>query len=342
MSTDLSAPARVILSGFADEVSETKDPREQLAVTAALGLQWYSPRFLDMDGSGAPCNVVYLSDPHLKALADLQRFYGVRPTCVGTAVGKTRILDIDDGSGIPFLPLSKVLDLTRRACTAAHELEGAPAIRGFTFYPPRGAAKEPYLPAAVDYCGRIADICQCEKIVYAAEVEAHLVGCNGWLLHEIWRQVNNPYFRLVLDVGNLQCQGYDNESILEQARLLAPALSHMHVKAYVGPRPSVVGDVDEDALKHFVPVDHPGDCHHDVLYELMGWLVRLHSVLLDLGLPGFSLELEPHVTAGGRLGGSSGPGGFGVALRAVCLLLDRLGIEYHLRDFRDVQTARGY
>ena len=40
---------RVILSGFADEAANQKTATQQFAAFAALGLQYYSIRFIDVD-----------------------------------------------------------------------------------------------------------------------------------------------------------------------------------------------------------------------------------------------------------------------------------------------------
>jgi len=61
-----------------------------------------------------------------------------------------------------------------------------------------------------------------------------------------------------------------------------------------------------------------------------------------LGAPGFFLEVEPHLKGGGQFGGFSGPDGIGVALRSLCRVLDYVGIDYALRDFSDIQEARGF
>ena len=45
---------------------------------------------------------------------------------------------------------------------------------------------------------------------------------------------------------------------------------------------------------------------------------------------------------GGQFGGFSGPDGMGVAVRSLCHVLDYVGIGYHLRDFADIQAARGF
>ena len=40
---------------------------------------------------------------------------------------------------------------------------------------------------------------------------------------------------------------------------------------------------------------------------------------------------------GGQFGGFSGPDGYGVALRALCRVLDEAGLTYHLTTFEDVR-----
>ena len=44
----MTATPRVILSGFADEAANQKTAVQQFAAFAALGLQYYSIRFMDL------------------------------------------------------------------------------------------------------------------------------------------------------------------------------------------------------------------------------------------------------------------------------------------------------
>ena len=61
--------------------------------------------------------------------------------------------------------------------------------------------------------------------------------------------------------------------------------------------------------------------------------------LRQRGIPGFFLDLEPHVKGGGQFGGFSGPDGFGVALRGLCRVLDDVGIGYHLTQFEELKRG---
>jgi hypothetical protein len=86
-----------------------------------------------------------------------------------------------------------------------------------------------------------------------------------------------------------------------------------------------------------------GDAAHEVLLrDFAQVLPSLEKKLQRRGIPGVFLDLEPHLKGGGQFGGFSGPDGMGVALRALCRVLDYTGIDYHLRDFADIRAARGF
>ena len=72
----MSAPA-IILSAFADEAANTKTAVEQLSAMSAIGLQYYSPRFVDVSGSGKVKHVTELDSDELKSLAKLHATYGM-------------------------------------------------------------------------------------------------------------------------------------------------------------------------------------------------------------------------------------------------------------------------
>ena len=111
-----------------------------------------------------------------------------------------------------------------------------------------------------------------------------------------------------------------------------------HVKDYkIDPGLEWQGFVDEERLKNFVPSDE-GDSGHDlILQDFRKMLPALSQKMQELGAPGVIFDLEPHLKGGGQFGGFSGPDGMGVALRALCRLLDRNGIGYGLRDFASLK-----
>ena len=64
----MSDNPQVILSAFADEAANHKTAIEQFSALAAIGLKYYSPRFLDVNGSGEVKHVVELNKGELKTL----------------------------------------------------------------------------------------------------------------------------------------------------------------------------------------------------------------------------------------------------------------------------------
>ena len=181
---------RVILSGFADEAANQKTADQQFAAFAALGLQYYSIRFIDV-GSGIK-NVMQLTPPEIKKIRRLQDEYGMKVSSIGSPIGKVKLKDVDDGTKNVYVPFKKYLNSeVKKACQLAHAFE-AKLIRGFSFYHPKGADPRDYLSQAVDQLGQIAEVCHRADLTFGLEVEANLIGSTGQLLAEIYRQVNHP------------------------------------------------------------------------------------------------------------------------------------------------------
>ena len=126
-------------------------------------------------------------------------------------------------------------------------------------------------------------------------------------------------------------QGFTVEQTVTEYRAMKPGLAWVHVKDYAPPMAAHQLDyVDEDSLCDFVPVSRGSGVYDVVLSDLRGDLPRLTDALQLAGAPGLLLDLEPHLKGGGQFGGVSGPDGMGVALRALCGLLDELAIGYEL------------
>jgi hypothetical protein len=189
-----------------------------------------------------------------------------------------------------------------------------------------------------------------------------LVGCNGYLMADIFRQVNHPGMELIFDAANILVQGYSTAEVFAQYEAMKPGLGWMHIKDYRKPSPLPLGEgsgvradvskdspskssskhVEEDKLTHYVPADCGDAAHERILRDFARILPAIEKKLHRRGIPGVFLDLEPHVKGGGQYGGLSGPDGMGVALRSLCRVLDYVGIEYHLRDFEDIRAARGF
>lgn len=329
----------VLLSGFADEAALDKTAEQQFAAFAAMGLQYYTIRFIDA-GNGVK-NVMKLTADEIKRVQQLQTRYGLKVSSLGSPIGKVKLVDVDDGTKNVYVPFSRYLrEDVAHACRLALAFE-TKLIRGFSFYPPRGDDPEKYVPQVVDYLGQIADVCHRHGLMYGLEVEANLVGRNGDLMARLYRQLNHPAVLLIFDAGNIVTQGVTADEVLRQYQVMKPGIGWMHIKDYRHPTPvRKMGHVDEDALRHFVPCDQGDSGHEAILRDFRSVLPKLTRKLQRRGVPGVFLDLEPHVKGGGQFGGFSGPDGMGVALRALCRTLDYVGIEYHLRDFDDIRATR--
>jgi sugar phosphate isomerase/epimerase len=337
----MSDQPRVILSGFADESANHKTVVEQFVAFAALGLQYYSIRFIDV-GQGIK-NVMKLTVAEIQKVRQLQNEYGLNVSSIGSPIGKIKLVDTEDGTKNVFVPFKKYLATdVAKACELGHAFE-TKLIRGFSFYYPKGSDPRSHLPQVVDQLGQIAETFHRSDLTFGLEVEANLVGSNGQLLADIYQQVNHPAMVLIFDAGNLITQGYTTADVFEQYVAMKPGMGWMHIKDYRSQGTGAKGGhIDEDALANFVPADQGDAAHEAILRDFSRILPGLEKKLNRRGIPGVFLDLEPHVKGGGQFGGSSGPDGMGVALRGLCRVLDYVGIDYHLRDFDDIRAARGF
>ncbi len=337
----MSENPRVILSGFADESAIHKTAVEQFAAFAALGLQYYSIRFIDV-GSGVK-NVMKLTKSEISKVRHLESEYDLNVSSIGSPIGKVKLVDVEDGTDNAFIPFKKYLEKdVAHACEVAHAFE-TKLIRGFSFYPPKNADPREYLPQAVDQLGQIAEACHRSDLTFGLEIEANLVGQTGELLAEIYRQVDHPAMMLIFDAANITVQGFSTAEVYGQYEAMRDGIGWIHVKDYLQQKTSQSGGhVDEEALKHFVPSDIGSGGYAAILQDFREEIPKLEKKLKRRGIPGVFADLEPHVKGGGQFGGFSGPDGMGVALRGLCRVLDFAKIDYHLTDFEDICASRGF
>ena len=207
---------RVILSGFADEAvgKGEKTAVEQFTSFAALGLQYYSLRFIDVGGGTK--NVMKLTQQEIRKVRRLQDDFGMKVSSIGSPIGKVKLLDVDDGTKNAYVPFKQYLSRdVKKVCELAHAFE-TKLIRGFSFYHPRGTKPEDHLPQVVDQLGQIAEACARAGVTFGLEVEANLVGETGHLLAKIYRRVNHPAMVLIFDAANIVVQGYTPAEVFEQ------------------------------------------------------------------------------------------------------------------------------
>lgn len=337
----MSNKPSVILSAFADEAAINKTAVEQFAALAAIGLEYYSIRFIDV-GNGIK-NVMKLTKAEITKVRHLEDQYGMNVASIGSPIGKVKLKNVDDGTSNAYVPFKQYLKKdVQRACDVAHAFE-TKLIRGFSFYPPKGEDPKEHISQAVDQLGQVAEACHRSDLTFGLEIEANLVGQTGELLAEIYRKVNHPAMVLIFDAANVLCQGFTPADLFTQYQAMKSGIGWMHIKDYRAPsKTSRSKHVDEGSLKDFVPADVGGAMHEVILKDFRDQIPRLERRFRRRGIPGVVLDLEPHVKGGGQFGGFSGPDGMGVALRGLCKVLDYVDIGYHLRDFDDILADRGF
>ena len=110
-------PPQVTLSGFADEAANQKTAVQQFAAFAAIGLQYYSLRFIDA-GEGIK-NVMKLGKTEIQSIRHLEDEYGLNVASIGSPIGKVKLLDVEDGTKNSYVPFKKYLEKEVEACLRA-------------------------------------------------------------------------------------------------------------------------------------------------------------------------------------------------------------------------------
>lgn len=326
----------VLLSGFSDEAANQKTAEQQFCAFAALGLRYYTLRFIDA-GAGIQ-NAMLLAPESIDHILALQSEYGLQVSSLGSPIGKVKLLDVEDGTSNRYVPFKEYMKKdVQRACDLANTF-GTKLIRGFSFYHPRGTDPELHIAQAVDQLGAIARLCDSHGLTFGLEVEANLIGQTGKLLKKLYDGVADPAMLLIFDGANLVCQGMSTEQVYEEYLAMKEGMGWLHVKDYQRPL-TRSSHVDEESLKSFVPADQGDSGHEAIFRDIKRDYAELLAKLAKRGIPGLFMDLEPHVKGGGQFGGFSGPDGFGVAMRGLCRVLDYVGLPYDLRTFADIRNS---
>lgn len=325
---------RLQIGGFCDEVCRSRNLELQLAVSAALGMEFVTLRFLDL-GAGIQ-NILQLSDEQAGQAAAAVAAAGLQTACLGTPLGKVKLFDREDGSPNRYRdPGAYLEEEVERACRIARIL-GCRLLRGFSFYHPAGSDPARFVDAAVARLRPIVERCDADGLTFGLEVEANLVGQNGELLAAIHQGVGHPALVLVFDGANLVTQGYPTEEVLRQWQLMEPGIGWIHVKDY-RPDPALAAAsgplrrVDEESLSRYVPAGEGAAGYDRIFGMLMDAMPSIRRRLEPRGIEGVLVDLEPHLAGGGQFGGYSGPAEFGRGLRALQALLARGKIGCRLR-----------
>ena len=109
----------VLLSAMADEAAFHLTAVEQFSALAALGLEYYSLRNIDV-GKGVK-NVMKLTLGEIQKVRHLEDEYGLNVASIASPIGKVKLVDKPDGTKNTFVPFKQYLAKdVARACELAH------------------------------------------------------------------------------------------------------------------------------------------------------------------------------------------------------------------------------
>ena len=327
----------LLLTGFADEASESKLVAEQFSVVSALGLKYLSLRFIDA-GNGIK-NAMDLNPDEIGVVQRELKRFDLQVSSLGSPIGKVKLFDFDDGTSNQFFEVDDYLENhVHKACRLAQSF-GTKLIRGFSFYHPRGEKPQQYVADAASRLASISEICDEYGLTFGLEVEANLIGQNAEMLTQIHNAVDSNAMVLIFDGANLVTQGFSTAEIVEQFSQMLPALGWIHIKDYSSNTTGEKLDyVDEESLNRFVPAGEGDSDYLTILKMLAENYPAIKSRLDARGIVGVFADLEPHLRQGGQFGGYSGPDGFGVAARAFVALCENASVRCELTTLEEMSN----
>lgn len=245
----ISIEKQVTISGFADEYSESFD--EQLAALNRLGVSHIELRGIDN------VNVSDLTDEKLREVKSKLESAGIKVSSIGSPIGK---IGIEDDFHAHMEKLRRTLEIQKEL--------GAPYLRMFSFYLPKGCDPADYRDEVLDRLGAMAEEAKRWEAVLLHENEKAIYGDTAARCLDIMEQLSCESFRAVFDFANFIEVG---QPTMEAFDMLRPYIEYVHIK-----------DASEE--KKIVPAG-----------QGMGQVEEILGRLLGGGFRGF-LSLEPHLT----------------------------------------------
>jgi sugar phosphate isomerase/epimerase len=236
-------------------------------------------------------NVADLDDAELARFRRALDAAGVRVSAIGSPIGKIGL----------NAPLGPELDRLRRVADIAAAL-GTTTVRVFSFFMPPGEPPQRHRQQVIDRMRALTSIAEDRGLVLAHENEKEIYGDRPERCADLIATVGSPALRATFDAANfVQCGVRPHSGAYG---LLRPYLVYVQVKDALAGTGEVVPAGQGDG--------------------------QVRETLSALGNEGFEgcLSLEPHLAAGGRHGGFSGPGGFRRAARALKELLGELSLPW--------------
>lgn len=268
------------LSAFADEIGKDLD----LQITT---LKENGVANIELRGVWGK-NVLSLEPQEIRRIKTAAEGNGIGFSAIGSPLGK---FPLDDD-------FQKELDGLKRALDYAEQL-GAPYIRLFSYYIPKGDDPASHRTHVLDWLSQLVEEAEKTSIILAHENESGIYGDIAERCLDIFENIRSSNFTGVFDFSNFVQQG---QSPYEDCwSVLKEYISYFHIK---------------DSRKSDKTVVPAGEGDGDVK--------RILQEAYENGFDGF-LTLEPHLSKAAANYGQTSPELFRVAVDALNRVLRSIG-----------------
>jgi 3-dehydroshikimate dehydratase len=233
-------------------------------------------------------NVLALTQDELSQVKAETDRRGIRVSALGSPIGKAPI-DAD---------FDEYRELVQHAIDVAVQME-TPYIRMFSFYCNDLDADRREVMRRIQ---AMVDMAAVAGVTMLHENEKGIYGEQPDRCLDLHQNVTGPNFRATFDPANFVQAGV--KPFDDAYPLLKPYIAYFHIKD------AIMGE------GRVVPAGQ-GD----------GQVREVMTAAVASGYDGF-LSLEPHLRIAGHSTGFTGPELFGTAVKALCTILDDLGIRY--------------
>lgn len=242
--------SKVMISGFYDEV--TSDLKTQLEMIKGFGESYLCPRNINGKNIAA-----YTAEEFEKDIKPMLDEYGVKFSSIGSPIGKIDLYDDE-----AYESQKKKLQELVKIC----KMMDCKYIRIFSFKVKNGNYDE-YFPIVVKKLKGFLEIVKGTDIILLHENEKHIFGDEPNRVLKLYKEIDDPQFKLCFDASNyIQC-GYNAPQAYE---MLKDYTIYYHIK-----------DCSPEKIE--VPVGH-GDG---------GYREMINDLLNNRNYEGF-FTLEPH------------------------------------------------
>lgn len=237
-------------------------------------------------------NIMDLSVDELKEAKNMITDFGLEVSAIGSAIGKVRL----DES------FEEHLDKFKHAVDLALFFETS-FIRMFSYYAPEGEDIDNFRNQVLERLSKQLDVIKDVDLVMVHENEADIYGHSAQNCVDLAKTLDTAKFRLAYDPANFVWGEKITDPIESCWPMMKPYVVHIHIKDWkLG---AETGSI-------------PG--------EGEGQIKELFAELAAMDYKG-CLTLEPHLQAGGRFGGKTGPELFSKAVKAARQIAEEVGLE---------------